>query len=108
MKPLFIYLLLSLATSASAQKTSTVGVGATSCGAYMRLSSGANEDTRNVIGSYLQGYLSGINAAMLANQKQSKSIPDVSALISYMDTYCARKSLERVDSGIIDLYTQIR
>ena len=61
-----------------------------------------------VAGFYIQGYLSGLNAGMLAGQRQTKSIPDGAALISFVDSYCRRNPLERVDAGLIALYMQLK
>ena len=61
-----------------------------------------------MVGFYIQGYLSGANLGMLANKRPSKSIPDGDALVSFVDTYCKRNPLERVDAALIDLYIQLK
>ena len=108
MKNATVLALAFVSTLAAAQKTSTVGLGAASCGSYNEVRARGDEDTRMKAGFYLQGYLSGLNAGMLANQRQTKSIPDGAALISFVDSYCQRSPLERLDSALIDMYLQLR
>ena len=108
MKRFFILIVTLLSSVAFAQKTSTVGLGASSCGSYTKLRAAGDEDSRKMVGFYIQGYLSGANLGMLANKRPSKSIPDGDALVSFVDTYCKRNPLERVDAALIDLYIQLK
>ncbi|MBS3976046.1 MAG: hypothetical protein KGZ75_04870 [Syntrophomonadaceae bacterium] len=108
MRNAIVLALAFVATLAAAQKTSTVGLGASSCGSYNEFRAKGDEESRMMAGFYLQGYLSGINAGMLANQRQTKSIPDGAALLSFVDSYCRRNPLERVDAALIALYMQLR
>lgn len=108
MKKVTVLALAFVSTLAAAQKTSTVGMGASSCGSYTEFRAGGDEGTRMMIGFYLQGYLSGLNAGMLANKRQTKSIPDGAALLSFVDSYCRRNPMERLDEALIELYLQLR
>lgn len=108
MKRLFILTATLLSTLAFAQNTSTVGLGASSCGSYSNVRTAGDEESKRMVGFYMQGYLSGVNAGMLANKRQSKSIPDGDALVSFVDTYCKRNALERVDAALIELYIKLR
>ena len=100
--------LLILSAGATAQKTSTVGLGATSCGKYTNLRASGDEDSAQFAGSYLQGYLSGVNAGMLAMQRPTKSIPDGPALLAFVDRFCRANPLERVDAALVALYMKLQ
>jgi hypothetical protein len=108
MKRIIICCAALFVTLAFAQNKSTIGLGATSCGSYINFRSSGDEDSKMLVGFYSQGYLSGLNAGMFANQRQTKSLPDGEAILSLVDSYCRRRPLERMDSALIELYTQLK
>ena len=108
MKRIIICCAALFVTLAFAQKTSTVGLGAGSCGSYTNFRSSGDENSKMLVGYYLQGYLSGLNAGMLANQRKTKSIPDGEAILSFVDSYCRQSPLERMDGALIELYIRLK
>lgn len=110
MKPLLttVVLLVSLAgNTAIAQRAVPMkGTPAMSCGAYAeaRINEGALGVNSIQMFSWVQGYLSGYNSYA---RHPVVTVPEMAAIATYLDKYCADNPLHRVANGIDALLAEL-
>ncbi len=86
------------------------GAGAVSCGKYLAQRSPNNPAVNNMMGSWIQGFLSGLNVARSIEQPDSKAaiLPDFESILAYMDKYCRDNPLNDVYLGSLTLFNQVK
>lgn len=83
------------------------GIGTASCGKYIADKSIAGVE--NMLVSWVQGYLSGMNVAENAITKEPfVLLPDSDSIALYIDKYCRDNPLESPIGGAIQLYHDLR
>lgn len=83
------------------------GIGTASCGKYIADKSIAGVE--NMLVSWVQGYLSGMNMAEYAITKEPfVLLPDDDSIALYIDKYCRDNPLESPIGGAIQLYHDLR
>jgi hypothetical protein len=86
------------------------GAGAFSCGKYLAERANNNAVGSNMLGSWIQGFLSGLNVAKTISEPEKKMVilPDFESILAYMDKYCRENPLSSVYLGSATLYGQLK
>ncbi|AUO22502.1 hypothetical protein [Pseudomonas sp. NC02] len=108
LKPLAITLALSSATlipqtSQAETKFAISGIGASSCGKFMKPPKGQKEFSDALTVTWLQGYLSGTNTQRyIESQKAMKVQPDSESMTAFVEKFCRDNPLKTVyDAAIL-------
>jgi hypothetical protein len=105
---LFGFALSPMSASAS-EEQAIASVGASSCGLWIEARESKEEGLNNFIGSWLQGFLSGMNTQRhFDTRKRMAAIPDSGTLIAYVDKYCRDNPLKTVYQASTRLYDDIQ
>lgn len=85
-------------------KYAIAGVGATSCGQYLKPPTATKDISDINAATWIQGYLSGTNTQRFAFTKQEMKLqPDYQSIIAYVDKYCREHPLATVYEAAIEL-----
>ncbi|WP_080995124.1 HdeA/HdeB family chaperone [Pseudomonas fluorescens] len=91
-------------TSLAEPKFAIAGVGALSCGQYLRPPSVNKEMSDAMVVTWIQGYLSGTNTQRFMDSETSmKKQPDGETLTAFVDKYCRDHPLETVYQASMNL-----
>ena len=91
-------------TSIAEPKFAIAGVGALSCGQYLRPPSTTKEMSDAMVVTWIQGYLSGTNTQRFMESETSmKKQPDGETLTAFVDKYCRDHPLETVYQASMNL-----
>jgi hypothetical protein len=104
-----VFIALSVPSLSAAQSTGHAlsGAGTISCGQYLEFSS--EKELSKMVGTWTQGFLSGMNLAGASSANRSFVIlPDSPSIKVYLDKYCREHPLESPVKGAIQLFMELR
>ncbi|EAW30467.1 hypothetical protein GP2143_09685 [marine gamma proteobacterium HTCC2143] len=81
---------------ASNEKYFIAGLGAASCGAWIESRKDEDLQVNVVLGSWVQGFLSGLNVIAMESKREISMIPDPDTLLAYVDKGCEDDPLTSV------------
>ena len=85
-------------------KYAIAGIGATSCGQYLKPPTSTKESSDIVMVTWIQGYLSGSNTQrFITDSTTMKKQPDGESLIAFVDKFCRDNPLKTVYEASIAL-----
>ena len=91
------FAILAPMTSSAETKFAVSGIGATSCGKFMKPPKGQKELMDALTVTWLQGYLSGTNTQrFMASNTEMKLQPDSESIIAFVEKYCRDNPLKTV------------
>lgn len=107
---LLIFPAIFLSTQVFADGNPVVaGAGSISCGRWIESRAMKNEAMDSVLATWLQGFLSGMNAQRFLQTKQDMlPLPDSPSLLAYIDKACGDKPLDKVYPIAVHLYGDLQ
>lgn len=104
-KKLIAVVFLSLAGNVIGQEGVRIGVGSLQCAEYLKIAASSSEDSKRLVVSWVQGFLTGLNFSFEENER--KSIPDPESLQAHLLLYCKSNASRRVIGGVMELFAKL-
>jgi len=99
-----LFVIICSNSSLAEPKFAVAGVGALSCGQYLKPPSTTKEISDALVTTWIQGYLSGTNTQRFMDSETSmKKQPDGETLIAFVDKYCRENPLKTVYQASMSL-----
>jgi hypothetical protein len=84
------------------------GVGSVSCAEFAKMYQGDPDNAELVFFSWAQGFMSGLNMAAMASQKQTRDLAGIAVdQKRALRSYCANNPLKNYMDGVIEFYGRL-
>jgi hypothetical protein len=83
------------------------GVGAYECGQYIGFRKSGDKAVDQVLLSWMQGYLSGMNIARGGSRLKQKELPSPESILAFADKFCADEPLKGMSEAVVAMYFKL-
>lgn len=102
-------LAISFQAPAADDRYPIAGAGASSCGKWLEARAMRSMEVDSTFGSWVQGFLSGMNMQRSLMTKDSwVLLPDMQSILAYVDKHCRDNPLHFVDEASLALYVELQ